>query len=121
MFLSWSIGKENSLVDVCFQDLSMGFFSIRHMGSPDGVCPTTPSSRCLQSGDTGPSIALSMATSHLSSFCDLLTLWYVSTSLVCGIGSTKVEKMGNLLTSPRQADRKAQLLESEISEEGCQG
>ena len=45
-----------------------------------------------------------MATNHLSSFSDPLSLWYVSTSLVPGIGTTKVEKMGKLLASPRQAD-----------------
>ena len=55
------------------------------------------------------------------SFINPLPLWCVSTSLVPGLGTTKVEKMGNLLTSPRQADRKAQLLESGISEEGFQG
>lgn len=84
-------------------------------------CAQPPPPPDADSMATGPSIALSVATGHLLSFINPLTLWCVSTSLVPGIGSTRVEKMGNLLTSPRQVDRKAQLLESGISEEGCQG
>ena len=67
-------------------------------------CTQLPPPPDMDSLVTGPSIVLSMANGHLPSFFDPLSLWCVSNSLVPGVGSIKVEKIGNLLRSPRQAD-----------------
>lgn len=85
----------------------MSFFSIRRVGNKEGVCPTSPPPEA-DHVVTRPSIALSVAIGHprsfLPSFLDPLTLWCVSTSLAPGIGSTEMEKTGNLLTNHRQVE-----------------